>query len=102
MAKKAFVTRTFTHEEIDEWDLPWGINGMVKVNEIFDTSRWSVWHELIFQAPDDRKLWRLTYQTPATEMQECDRWPDLTAIQVEAYETTVIKYREVRSNGDIS
>lgn len=101
MAQKAFITRTFTVEEIDEWDLPWGGDpGMVMVNRIFDTSRWSTWHELIFQAPDDGKLWRLVYQRPATEMQECDRWPDLEAVQVEAVEVTTITYREVTPVGD--
>lgn len=100
MAKKDVVTRVFTMEEIDEWDLPWGINHMVQYNEITDHNRWSVWHEIVFEAPDDHKLWRLSYQVPATESQDCDRWPDLEAVQVEAREITVIEYREVRADGD--
>lgn len=101
MAKKAVITRKFTMEEIDEWDLPWGLEkGMVISDEITDHNRWSVWHELIFRAPDDGKLWRLSYQKPATEMQECDRWPDLEAVQVEAVLTSVTQYREVTPVGD--
>lgn len=101
MAKKAFVTRTFTIDEIDEWDLPWGTNHMVQSDEITDHNRWSIWHELIFEAPDDKKLWKLEYQVPATEMQDCDRWPDLVGIQVEAQEVTTIKYVEVvATDGD--
>lgn len=100
MAKRAVVTRTFTMEEIDEWDLPWGVNHMVQSDEIIDHNRWSVWHELIFEAPDDKKLWRLVYEIPATEMQECDRWPDLEAVQVEAREVTTVAYVEVTPVGD--
>lgn len=103
MAKRAFITREFTMDEIDEWDLPWGATkGMVISDEITDHSRWSIWHELIFRAPDDGKLWRMSYQRPATEMQECDRWPDLEAVQVEAVEVRTIVYREVTPVGDIS
>lgn len=94
--REIYVTRTFTMEEIDDWDLPWGLEkGMVVQDEITDHNRWSVWHELIFRAPDDGKLWRLSYQKPATEMQECDRWPDLEAVQVEAVEVTTVQYRGV-------
>lgn len=100
MAKKNFITRTFTIDQIHDWDLPWGINNMVQSNEITDHTRWSVWHEVIFEAPDDLKLWKLSYQVPATEQQDCDRWPDLEAVQVEAREITVIEYREVRADGD--
>lgn len=100
MAKRAVVTRTFTMEEIDEWDLPWGSAGMIKSDEIIDHSRWSIWHELVFRAPDDGKLWRLVYEIPATEMQECDRWPNLEAVQVEAVQVITNVYREVTPVGD--
>ena len=101
MAKKACITRVFTVEEMDEWDLPWGTEkGMVKVNEIVEHTRWSVLYDLVFQAPDDGKLWRLVYQRPATEMQECDRWPDLEAVQVEAVEVNTVEYRQVIPVGD--
>jgi len=101
MAQKHFITRTFTREEFDEWDLPWGAGDMVQSDVIVDHDRWSVWHELIFQAPDDGKLWKIMYQRPATEKQECDRWPDLEATQVETYWVTTLRYREVlQGDGD--
>lgn len=101
MASKAVITRVFTMDEIDEWDLPWGAGeGMIKSDEITDHNRWSVWHELVFRAPDDGKLWRLSYQRPATEMQECDKWPDLEAVQVEAVQVITNVYREVTPVGD--
>ena len=95
MAKKAFFTRTFTREQIDEWELPFGGGDMVVKDEMLDHTRWSILHELIFRAPDDGKLWRLVYEIPATERQECDRWPDLEAVEMEAFTETVTGYREV-------
>ena len=97
MAKKAFVTRTFAREQIDEWGLPYEAGDMVQSDVMVDHGRWSLWHELIFQAPDDGKLWKLMYQTPATERQECERWPDLEAVQVETYWVNTIRFREVET-----
>lgn len=88
-------------DEIDQWDLPWGLEGMVKSNHMIEHNRWSIWHEIVFRAPDDGKLWRLHYQVPATEMQECDRWPDLEAVQVELHLVQVETYQVVSAaNGD--
>jgi hypothetical protein len=101
---KKKITRTFTMDEIDGWDLPWGADkGMVLSDEMIDHTRWSVWNQVIFRAPDDGKIWSLSYQTPATERQECDRWPDLKGVQMEAVERTVVVYEEVTvEDGDPS
>ena len=85
--------RTFTRDELEEIGVPW--EGYV-YNEQVDERRWSTVHECVFRSED--KLWRVTYQLPATEMQECDVWFDenpVGAVQVEPYEVTVTKYRPV-------
>lgn len=62
------------------------------VDTMDDQSRWSVWHTLTFD--HDGKTWRINYETAATEHQEVD-WPrEFDAVEVEAYEVTVTKYRK--------
>lgn len=95
MTKNNRVTRTFTRDQIQEWGLPFEGGDLVVKDEMLDHTRWSILHELIFRAPDDGKLWYLIYQLPATEYQECDRWPSLEAVEMEAYIETVTSYREV-------
>lgn len=102
MARKAFITRIFTMDEIDEWGLPYEGGDIIQSDEVIDHGRWSLWHELIFQAPDDGKFWKLTYQVPATERQECERWPDLEGVQVEPQWITTVRFLEVTPVGDSS
>ena len=76
------TTRTFTHAELEDLELPRtrSITGTVTIirDTIVDTGRWHTTHELIFQLPqqgiDD--AWLVYYNRPATECQECDTWDD--------------------------
>lgn len=98
---KKFAMRIFTFAEIEAWALPYCHDGATVLSDVIvEHDRWSVWHELIFQAPDDEKLWKIVYQVPATEKQDCERWPDLEAIQVEPYKVEITRYREVYADGD--
>jgi hypothetical protein len=61
---------------VDEWDLPsYGSkdHGVSIISDnIIDTSRWSVWHEIIVQIKD--KFYQTTYSRGATEYQEESPW----------------------------
>ena len=43
--------------------------------------RWASTHKLIFRAPDDGMAYRITYQSPLTEHQECDPWFDADEVK---------------------
>lgn len=64
---------------------------------ILDTSRWSVYHELIFR--HENKLYVTTYSCGATELQDESPWEydgdEIECAEVEEYERTVIDYREI-------
>lgn len=84
---------TFTKEEmIDILD-----DGRdIVSNEIADTSRWSIHHEIIFEKDD--KLYQTWYSVGATESQDESPWEYETQVEcteVEAYQKTVTAYREV-------
>lgn len=83
------TTRTFTPEQLDEIGVPneLGEDGCATElhREQVDSRRWISVHELIFRAPDDGKAYRVYYQRPLTEHQECDTWPgdEVKAVEVE-------------------
>lgn len=99
------TTRTFTADQLDEIGVPFEcyeqpIEGFATElhREQVDTHRWSSVHELVFRAPDDGKAYRVTYQRPLTEHQECDRWfgdDEITATEVEQQPVTVMRWRPV-------
>lgn len=67
MNKKIF-DKTFL---VDDLDLPYN-DEIIKVNEVVDTSRWSIIYELIFE--HDGKFWRTSYSVGATESQDESAW----------------------------
>lgn len=104
--------RTFTADQLDEIGVPFEcykepIEGFATElhREQVDTWRWSSVHELVFRAPDDGKAYRVTYQRPLTEHQECDRWfgdDEITATEVEQQPVTVMQWQPVDSEDDES
>lgn len=94
-------TRTFTREQLDEWDLPgaWA-DGAPEIlhREQIDTRRWVSIHELVFRAPDDGKTYSVGYQEGLTELQDyTDPWfyDTVTGYEVERVEVTVTEWRKV-------
>lgn len=95
-------TRTFTRDELDSLHVTAGGSTVVS-DEIVHQKRWSVVHEIVFRAPDDLRLWSVTYFEPATEAQECDPWgyhfgddnEPVEAVEVEPYLAEVTRYRLV-------
>lgn len=97
------ITRTFTPDQLEEIGVPNELPADVEVpglatelhREHIDSRRWASVHRLIFRAPDDGKAYRVTYQQPLTEHQECDIWFDdseVKAVEVEQREVTVTKW----------
>ena len=66
-------------------------------DEIIDTSRWSVHHEVIFQDVITEKYYYTTYSCGSTEQQmeyPYEYGPDeIECPEVEPFEKTVIEYR---------
>lgn len=66
--------------------------------EIEETSRWSVHYSMVFEF--EGKLYLTNYSIGATEMQDEDPYEydddEIECCEVEAYEATIIKFREVR------
>lgn len=83
------ITRIFDRDLLlDEWCV---LDNPI-LDRIVSTSRWSVHHEVIFQAPDDGKFYRAEYSHGATEYQDEYPWedePQVEAIEVHQVEVTV-------------
>ncbi len=77
----------------DEWE-----DGETIENEIIDTTRWSVVHNIIFKHKDT--FYKTTYSVGATEIQDEGPFeydPDeIECAEVEPYDTVVTAYRLVR------
>ncbi len=77
---------------MNELDLPYSA---IK-NDIVNTSRWSINHEIIFT--HDGKFYRTHYSEGATEMQDESPWEyetEVTCIEVELKEVKVKKWVDV-------
>ncbi|OPC79954.1 hypothetical protein B4N89_02430 [Embleya scabrispora] len=86
------ITRTFTHDELDELDVPF--EHMVE-EHVTDTShRWHTTHEGVFRHPADGRHYRIRWQMPATERQECDLWltDPVVAVEVEQRPVTAMQW----------
>jgi len=80
---------------VDELDLPYN-SDIVKQDEVVDTSRWSVIHELIFE--HEGKHYRTFYSKGATEYQDESPWEydeDVKCTEVELKEVTVKQWVDV-------
>jgi hypothetical protein len=93
-----YVTRMFPKETLQEvlWEDAEGFE--IIENEIYDTSRWSTWHNLIFKHED--KFYETQYSQGATESQDEIPWeydgPEIECYLVEPKEVTTIKYVNVK------
>lgn len=68
-------------------------------NEIAETSRWSICYDFTFKF--EGKYWSTGYSVGATEYQPETPWEydeEITCMEVEPVEKTVIVYREVKNN----
>lgn len=69
---------------LDELDLPYN-KDIILVNEIIDTSRWSINYRLVFK--DEGKVWQTYYSEGATEYQDESPWEyDSVVILEEVHE----------------
>lgn len=90
--------RKFESEFLD--DVIDGVEPGLVRDEIVDKTRWGIVHELVFEA--DGLVWMVTYEDPATEMTEVERWITDLAGKVEAHRAmavtkSVTTYEKVRS-----
>lgn len=91
---------TKTRQEMNDLDLPWG-GGEAKVvsDVIFDKSRWSLHHELIFRLPGmpDDLAYRTTYSEGSTESQDESPWEydDAVCVLVRAVPVTKMAWMYV-------
>lgn len=91
-------TRTFTPEQLEEIGVPHELDEEGCATELHTrqvaSHRWTAVHELVFRAPDDGKAYRVHYETPLTEHQECDTWPgaEIKAVEVEERPVTVTRW----------
>lgn len=78
------------------------IYGKIKIlkNAIGYTSRWSSHHTLIFQIASTLKFYKSVYSRGLTENQDESPYEFeeefVKVVEVEPYEVTIVKYREVK------
>lgn len=86
------MIRKFKREDLLELGLPYDSDDVV-LDEVDDTSRWSVIHNLIFKHED--KYYQTSYSVGATEMQYERPWEyedEVTCVEVELKEVVVKKW----------
>lgn len=73
------------------------LNGTIVREKMVGSSRWDNIHETIFTTSG--KHWSIQWRSPATEMQEIDKYDRLddveSLVEVEPYTRTVTDYRKV-------
>lgn len=100
------MKRKFEVAALQMWGLPWGMaDGRLIEDEVIDSGRWTEYHQVVFRAPDDDKLWRVGYEVGLTEMQGSRPWDEddthvdadgyVEGVHVEPHEVTVVQYRPV-------
>ncbi|MNH75641.1 hypothetical protein D3C73_278910 [compost metagenome] len=73
----------------NELDLPYS----AMVDEITDTSRWSIHHKIVFE--HDGKFYQAHYSEGATEMQDESPWEyedEVDCVEVELREVKIMKW----------
>ena len=90
------TTKMFSKDYLKyELDLP--CNSVV--DRIVDTSRWSVFHEIVFE--DNGKFYQTTYSVGATEMQHESPWEyvdEVKCVEVELCEVKIKKWVPVNQD----
>lgn len=69
-------------------------------DKLIGTTRWDLIYEVVFRAPDDGHLYRVTYEEGATENQPYGGWEydtEVVGTRVEPFEETVTSYRAVQA-----
>ncbi len=77
---------------VDELDLPWS----AKENKVTDTSRWSTFHEIIFE--HEGKYYQTSYSVGSTECQDERPWEyedEVDCTEVELKEVVVKQWVSV-------
>ena len=85
MAKRTFAKEFL----VDELELPWN-DDIIKVQEVIDTSRWSIIYELVFEY--EGKFYQTHYSVGATESQDESPWEyedEVECVEVEEIEVVV-------------
>lgn len=72
-----------------ELDLPYG---NVIMDDIIDTTRWSIIHEIVFE--DNGKFYRTTYSEGATECQDERPWEYKDEVECEEVELREVKVKK--------
>ena len=69
-------------------------------NEIQDSSRWSIYYNLIFKVLETGKIYETNYSVGATEYREESPFEyegdEIEVTEVEPYEVTYIQYKAVK------
>jgi len=90
------VTRKFPKEQM--LAVLWEDAGVIISDEVYDTSRWSIHHELIFQI--DGKTYQTTYSVGATESQDESPWDyerEVECTEVHAVRKEVVVWEPVEA-----
>lgn len=91
-------TRTFTRDQLEELDVPY----TNLHDEQVDSRRWAEVRTCVFQT-EDGTAYKVTYQRPLTEHQECDTWFDddeIKAVEVEQRPVVVQQWLPVDTPRD--
>lgn len=96
------VQRTYTADQLEEWDLPYPSKGGVFIEERYDNEhRWYVVWRVVFRDPTDGTTWSILRANDKTEMGEVPWWyrydnrDTITAVRVEPREVTRTEWFEV-------
>ena len=82
-------TKKFSRDYLtEELDLPYSAIS----NEIIDTSRWSVYHKIVFE--DNGKFYSAIYSEGATELQDEKPWEYQDKVECIEVELKEIKVKE--------
>lgn len=77
-------------------DILWGPKENIMENKIYDQSRWSVYHNMVFKF--DGKFYQTSYSVGATENQDEGPWEyekEVECVEVAPKEVMVVKYLPV-------
>lgn len=90
-----YKNKIFTKEYLtEELELPYN----AIEDDVIDTSRWSILHEIVFQ-DNDGKFYKTSYSVGATECQDEAPWEyedNITCYEVEKKKVVVEKWVEIK------
>jgi hypothetical protein len=93
------IIEKFSKAELLDYGLPYDMDsniGKILSDRIISKTRWSILHELIFCFHNEDKAWKIVYNSPATEYQDCDPFDNIVkGVLVHQIEKTVKVWEEV-------